>query len=118
MKYLDMLITIDAEELYLDYRFDEFYLVDVRSKKEFETEHLEYAENIVLNDLELLIIDLDITQSYYVYAGSIAEAVTAGSLFKHYGFNLIKVVADTYDIIKATGISVVQNKKEKSSKRF
>ena len=118
VKYLDMLITIDAEELRLDYRFDEFYLVDVRSKEEFEIEHLEHAENITLNDLEQLIIDLDIMQSYYVYAGSVAEAVTAGSLFKRYGFNRVKVVTDSFDIIKATGISVVRNKKEKSSEKF
>jgi rhodanese-related sulfurtransferase len=118
-KLRDMIITIDAEELNIDYRFDEFFLVDVRTAEEFKEEHLEYAENIELADLESLVIDLEAAGSYYVYAGNIRDAVTAGSIFKLAGFDLIKVVADTYENIKATGIPlIVQNKKQSPSTKF
>src|ERR1017187_5931745 len=44
----DLLITIDADEFAIDYKFDEFYLVDVRPKEEYGKEHIEDAENIAL----------------------------------------------------------------------
>jgi hydroxyacylglutathione hydrolase len=119
IKLRDMLITIDAEELHIDYRFDEFFLIDVRPSEEFKEEHLEYAENIELADLESLVIDLETTGSYYIYAANLKDAVTAGSIFKQAGFDLVKVVADTFENIKATGIPlIVQNKKQSPSTKF
>ncbi len=115
-KTIDMLITIDAEEFVIDYRFDEFYLVDVRTAEEFENEHVEHAENITLNDLEQLLIDLDTAKSYYIYADSSAHAITAGSLFKQNGFNLVKIVAENFENIKASGISLVTKNKKSSAK--
>jgi hydroxyacylglutathione hydrolase len=118
-KLRDMLITIDAEELHIDYRFDEFFLIDVRSSEEFKQEHLEYAENIELADLESLVIDLDTAGSYYIYAANMKDAVIAGSIFKQTGFDLVKVVADTFENIKATGIPlIIQNKKQSPSTKF
>jgi rhodanese-related sulfurtransferase len=118
-KFLDMLITIDPVEFQIDYRFDEFYLIDVRPADAFAKEHIEYAENLELIDLEQLLIDLDATKSYYVYADLAAQAITAGSLFKRSGFDLTKVVADTFDNIKATEIPlIIDNKKKTPSTKF
>lgn len=115
-KFIDVLITIDSEELLIDYRFDEFYLIDVRTLEEFEKEHLEHAENISLNDLEQLLIALDASKSYYVYADTAVNAVTAGSIFKRSGFDLVKVIAGNFENIKASGIPLIgKNKNEKSS---
>ena len=115
-KAIDMLITIDAEEFVIDYRFDEFYLVDVRTAEEFEKEHIEHAENITLNDLEQLLIDLDTAKSYYIYGDSSIQAITAGSLFKQNGFDLVKVVVETFENIKASDISLVSKNKKPSAK--
>jgi rhodanese-related sulfurtransferase len=116
---IDMLITIEVDEFALDYQFDEFYLVDVRSKEEFIKDHAEDAENIVLNDLEQILTEFETDDSYYVYANSFNEAVTAGSIFKKTGFNRIRVVAADYETIKKSGIPLfIQKKKENSSSRF
>ncbi len=64
---VDMLISIDADEFAMDYQYDEFYLVDIRSKDDFAQEHAEDAENIVLNDLEQILTEFDTADSYYVY---------------------------------------------------
>ncbi|HWB62175.1 MAG TPA: rhodanese-like domain-containing protein [Chitinophagales bacterium] len=110
----NMLIGIDAGEFAMDYQFDEFFLVDVRSADEFAQEHVEDAENVVLNDLEQALMELDNTQSYYVYGATPADAVTAGSLFKYYGFERVRAVVADYEQIKASGIPLfVQKKKEK-----
>ena len=116
---IDMLIAIDSDEFAIDYQFDEFYLVDVRSKEEFAIDHAEDAENIALNDLEQILIEFETGDSYYVYANTITEAVTAGSVFKKIGFNRVRIVAADYETIKKSGIPLfVQKKKTNSSSKF
>jgi rhodanese-related sulfurtransferase len=116
---IDMLIGIDTDEFAIDYQFDEFYLVDVRSKEEFATEHVEDAENLPLTDLESFLAELDIEQSYYLYGNTPAEATTAASLFKKNGFSRVRVVNATYEQIKLSGVSIfVQKQKEKSAPRL
>jgi len=115
---VDMLIAIDADEFAIDYKHDEFYLVDVRSKEDFAKEHAEDAENIELSDLDQIILEFETGDSYYVYATNSNEAITAGSIFKRAGFNRIRVVAADYETIKAAGIPLfVQKKKENSSSK-
>lgn len=111
---IDMLIAVDADEFAMDYHYDEFYLVDVRDKGEFAKEHAEDAENIELSDLGQIILEFDNTDSYYVYAQTITNAVTAGSIFKRAGFNRIRVVAADYPEIKSSGVPLfVQKTKDK-----
>ena len=114
-----MLITIDAEEFKIDFQYDEFFLIDVRSKEDFAKDHAEDAENIVLNDLEQILIEFEAGDSYYVYANTITEAVTAGSIFKKIGFNRVRAVAADYESIKKSGIPLFeQKKKDKSASKF
>ena len=115
----DLIITVDEEELAIDYKFDEFYLVDLRSREEFEKEHVEDAENIALIDVEQIIVDAENDLNYYLYGSTATEAVTAASLFKKNGFHRLRAVMADYEKIKATGIPLfVQKKKEKSSPKF
>lgn len=109
---VDMIISIDADEFAMDYQYDEFYLVDIRSKEEFAAEHAEDAENIVLNDLEQILTEFETTDSYYVYGNTAAEAVTAASIFKRLGFDRIRPVAADYDTIKANKIPFFNAKKK------
>jgi len=115
---IDMLITIEADEFAIDYQFDEFYLVDVRTKEEFEKEHPEDAENVALADLEQILIDFETQDSYYVYGNNARQAITAGSIFRKIGFNRVRVVTADLETIKASGISwFVQKKKTDSSSK-
>jgi rhodanese-related sulfurtransferase len=101
---LDVLIVIDAEEFAADYRFDEFYLIDIRPKAEYSLEHAEDSENIALNDLEQYLVDLETGESYYLYSSNAEDAVTAGSLFKKTGFQRVRAVAADLETIKQAGI--------------
>ncbi|MCW5906637.1 MAG: hypothetical protein KIS94_02175 [Chitinophagales bacterium] len=114
---VDVLIAIEADEFAADYRFDEFYLIDVRSKTEFDAEHAEDAEHIALNDLENFLIDLDTNESYYVYGNTPEDALAAGSLFKRTGFQRVRAVAASIDSIRQSGIPwYVQRKKDTPAK--
>lgn len=112
-KPIDVLIIIEADELKMDYQFDEFYLIDVRTPEEFAEERLEDAENVALADLVQALTTLDANQSYYVYGAKSADALTAGSLFKRAGFERVRIVADDYEQIKQAGIPLYKKKKEK-----
>lgn len=113
---VDILISIEADEFAADYRFDEFYLLDLRTREEFDAEHAEDSENIALVDLEPMLVDLDVTESYYLYGNTAEEAVTAGSLFKKSGFERVRAVAAAFDAVKNSGVEWYVRKKKDSAK--
>lgn len=117
-KETDLLITIDADEFAIDYNFDEFFLIDVRSAEAFEEEHLEHSENIVLSDLEQTLTDMDSAESYYICATDFAEAVTAASVFKQNGFERIRVLDANFADLKNTKLPFLKKKKDKTDSRF
>jgi len=111
----DMLISIDADEFAIDYQFDEFYLVDVRDKDDFEKGHVEDAENIALIDLEPLLIEMETQDMYYLYGETADSAVTAASLLKKNGFQRVRPVAAGYNTFKEAGIPLFAPKKKGNS---
>jgi rhodanese-related sulfurtransferase len=114
---VDILITIEADEFAADYRFDEFYLIDIRPKAEYVLEHAEDSENIALNDLEQYLVDLDVNESYYLYGSNAEDAVTAGSLFKKTGFQRVRSVVADIETIKKAGIPWFKPKKNGSAEK-
>jgi hydroxyacylglutathione hydrolase len=111
----DMIITIDADEFAIDYQFDEFYLIDLRLKEDFEKGHVEDAENIALNDLEPLLIEMETQDMYYLYGETAAQAITAASLLKRNGFQRLRAVAAGYELLDAAGIPMFKPKKKRGS---
>lgn len=115
----DMIIGIDEEEFAIDYQFDEFFLVDLRSPEEFAKEHAEDAENVPMVELEQVLTELDLEQSYYLYANTPEEAITAASIFKKNGFQRVRPLAAGYEKLRATKIPFfVQKKKDKNAPKF
>jgi len=111
----DMLITIDTAEFAIDYQFDEFYLIDLRPKEDFEKGHVEDSENIALAYLEPLLVEMEAGDSYYLYGDTAAQAITAASLLKRNGFQRVRPVAADYKDIEAAGIAMYKPKKKGSS---
>ena len=111
----DLLISIDADEFALDYQFDEFYLIDLRDKEDYEKGHVEDAENIALVDLEPLLVEMDTAELYYLYGETVAQAVTAASLLKRNGFHRMRSVAADYETLKAAGLPMFAPKKKGNS---
>jgi hydroxyacylglutathione hydrolase len=114
----DLIIDIDAEEFGIDYKFDEFYLIDTRTDEDYEAEHIEHAENIPLSEIEETIPALNAADSYYIYAASIEDAAFAASLFRRADFFKIRVVTVGYSELKDTEIPVAKKKKEKKDSQF
>jgi hydroxyacylglutathione hydrolase len=114
----DLIIDITPDEFELDFNFDEFYLIDLRTEDQYEEGHLEYAESIPLSEIEEAIPDLNPDVMYYLYGHSFEDAVFAAALFKRGGFHKLRVVNEGYDALKQTNISIIKKKKTKSDPNF
>lgn len=115
----DIIIDIDAEEFAIDYKFDEFYLIDTRSDEAYEADHVEYAESIPLADIEENTDALSATASYYIYGETAEEAAFAASLFRRADFHKLRVITAGYDELKANpDITILKKKKTKGDSKF
>lgn len=114
-KPTDMLIAIEADEFKMDYQFDEFYLIDLRTADDFKAGHVEDAENIEMAELERTLAELSTEDSYYVYGNTAQDAIIAASIFRRYGFERIRPVASDYAAIQESGVPLhVQKKKDQA----
>jgi rhodanese-related sulfurtransferase len=114
----DLIIEITPEEFELDFRFDEFYLIDLRTEDQYEQEHFEYAENLPLSEVEEAIPDLNPDVTYYLYGDTFEDAAFAASLFKRGGFHKLRIVNEGYESLKSTNIPVIKKKKSKTDSNF
>ena len=114
----DLIIDITPEEFELDFNFDEFYLIDLRTEDQYEEEHFEYAENLPLSELEEAIPDLNPDVTYYLYGNTFEDVAFAASLFKRGGFHKLRAVNEGYEALKSTNIPVIKKKKTKSDPNF
>lgn len=113
----DMLILIDADEFAMDYQYDEFFLLDVRSKEAFDEEHAEDAENLFLSEIENTLIEMDESAPYYIYGNGLSEGVTTASFLKQSGFERVRVLNGAFADLKKTNIPFIK-KKKKEEKPF
>jgi rhodanese-related sulfurtransferase len=115
---VDLIIDITAEEFELDFNFDEFYLIDLRTEDQYKEGHFEYAENLPLTELEEAIPDLNPDVTYYLYGNTFEDAAFAAALFKRGGFYKLRAVNEGYEALKNTKIPVIKKKKSKSDPNF
>lgn len=110
---IDLIIGIEADEFAMDYQYDEFVLIDLRSKEQFELEHIEDSENVLPEELLAYLLELDEDQIYYLYGNNADETLNAASLFKRTGFQRVRPVLADYETIKALGFPMTKAKKQK-----
>jgi len=110
---IDLIIGIEADEFAMDYQYDEFVLIDLRTKDVYEQERIEDSENVQPEELLSYLLELDEEQQYYVYGNNAEEALNAASLFKRTGFQRIRPVLADYETIKNLGFPLTKAKKQK-----
>lgn len=114
----DLIICIGMEEFELDYKYDEFYLIDLRSAEAFRESHLEDAENMPLTDLPEWLDELSADNLYYLYAACTDDAVFAASLFKRSGLHRLRVIEIGFDELLNSSIPKTIRKKGSDGSSF
>ena len=82
-------ITFDA--FYQLYQNEKLSLVDVREVEEFETLHLEGAQNLPLSQLADIYDQLDKDQLHYVICKSGMRSACACQFLEEHGYKVINV---------------------------
>ena len=96
--------SISAEEFAQRLKFSSnVNVLDVRRHSEFETEHVEGAENFPLDFINRHLHELDHREEYLVHCQSGYRSVIAISILKNYGYTRLLNVTGGYLAIKATG---------------
>jgi hydroxyacylglutathione hydrolase len=112
---VDMIITVEADELAMDIPFDDRLLVvDVRKETEFADGHVEDALNLPLGDLTDpgSMASLEEDQNLYVHCAGGYRSVIACSLLKKQGFhNLRNVMGGWSKISEQKGIPIAKDSK-------
>ena len=82
---------ISFDEFYKLYQNEKLSLVDVREVEEFETLHLEGAQNLPLSQLADTYEQLDKDQLYYVICKSGMRSARACQFLAEQGYDVINV---------------------------
>ncbi len=106
---IDILISIEPDELEVDYKHGKIQVLDVRKASEFKESHIKNAKWLTLQDLENQINTLDKITDYYVYCAGGYRSVVASSILKKHGFTRIRNVYGGFNKIKETEIPLVNN---------
>ncbi|MBS1730049.1 MAG: MBL fold metallo-hydrolase [Bacteroidetes bacterium] len=102
-KPVDMIISIDPDELAMDIQFDpKLYVLDVRNAIEFGDGHIKDAIHFPLSDMTDLgkMADIDETDNIYIHCAGGYRSVIACSLLKRQGIHNIRNVNEGWSGIK------------------
>lgn len=110
-----VLVTLEADEFAIDFNYDNFYLVDVRNADEFNAEHIEFAENIPLDDIETMSQDFKENMRIYVVGANAEQAFTAASILKRNGMEFTRAVIASFIEFSQLGLPIIKPKKDKQA---
>jgi hydroxyacylglutathione hydrolase len=84
---LDVIISIEADELMMDMKYDKPQIIDIRSEDAFEAMHLEDAENIPVESLLFNLNDLPKDGIFYMYCEDGELSLSVISCLKSQGLH-------------------------------
>ncbi len=107
---IDILISVEPDELEMDYKHGKIQVLDVRKASEFKDSHIKDAQWLTLQELESKIDTLDKNTDYYIHCAGGYRSVIASSIMKKHGFTRVRNVYGGFDKIKETKIPLVNKK--------
>jgi len=113
----DLIICVDPDEFSIDYRFDEFYLIDLSDPAAFDAEHLEDAENLPFDELPTEVAELEPEMRIYLTGANSFQRFLAASFLKRNGIPHVRVVAAENHELMNKGLTFVGNNPPKVSKK-
>jgi glyoxylase-like metal-dependent hydrolase (beta-lactamase superfamily II)/rhodanese-related sulfurtransferase len=97
---------ITADQLEAEMKAHEVKLFDVRKKSEFDSEHVEGAINVPLNQINQHLAEFPKEEPFMVHCAGGYRSMIAASILKQRGYHNFKDIAGGFDKIKKTRISV------------
>lgn len=101
---LDMIISVEPDELEMDYKHGQITVLDVRKEGEYNDGHIKDAQWISLQDLEKNLGTLNKDTDYYIHCAGGYRSMVAASILKKHGYQRVRNVYGGFGKIKETGI--------------
>lgn len=105
-KPVDMVISVEPEELAMDYKHSKIKVLDVRKPGEYADGHVQDAEWVPLQDLEKNLNKLSKTEDYYIHCAGGYRSMIAASILKKNGYDRVRNVYGGFGKIKETDIPI------------
>ena len=101
---LDLIITIEPDELAMDLPFDQkARVIDLRQEDIFEKKHIDGSENITLDEFSDIGTIAEIEENENIYfCGNSEDISFVGSLIKRQGIHNFRKIKATFEEITAT----------------
>ena len=109
---IDMIISVDPDELAMDIPFDEhLQVIDVRRATEFEEGHVKDAIHFPLDSMKdpMSMAMLNEHDNLYVHCGGGYRSIIAASLMKRQGFHNLRNVSGGWNKIQELEFFAAQN---------
>ena len=119
MGLLDLMISIDPDELAMDLPFDDkARIIDLREEDLFEKAHIEGAENITLEEFSDVgtIAEIEENENIYLY-GNPDDVSFVGSLIKRQGVHNFRKIQAKFEDIAATENIKIKKAQSANSKK-
>lgn len=97
---IDLIISIEADELLMDMKFDDPQVIDIRPTEAFEIGHLDNAENIPMENILYNLEELPKDQIFYLYCDDGELSISVISCLKSQGFHNFYHVAGGYQALR------------------
>ena len=101
---LDVLRQVTAEEFAEKFAQGGVNVLDVRRRSEFESEHIEGAENLPLDFLNERMHEVDKSKEYYIHCKSGYRSMTFASTMQARGFNNLIDIQGGMEAIELTNV--------------
>lgn len=102
-KETDHIESINAGELAKRMTNEKLLLLDVRKKSEYQSEHIEEAENAPLDFINDSMVQLDKNRTYYVHCAGGYRSMIFNSILRARGFDKLIDVQGGFKAIKESG---------------
>lgn len=107
-KTIEVYQRIDAKEFEQIYNAEKLPIIDVRKISEFDSEHIENALNIPLNQLEYKLKEVPKNKFLLHCAGGYRSMIAASILKRHDIFNFVDVIGGFNEIKKSTSVKCTE----------
>ena len=97
---IDLIISIEADELLMDMKFDDPQVIDIRSKEDYDINHLEGAENIPPLNLLYNLEELPRETTFYMYCDDGEMSTSIISVLKNHGFHNFYHITGGYEALR------------------
>ncbi|MBL0271787.1 MAG: MBL fold metallo-hydrolase [Chitinophagaceae bacterium] len=102
-KEVDQITTISADELSEIMKKEKVHVLDVRKKSEYQSEHIDEAENAPLDFINDSMAQIDKDKTYYVHCAGGYRSMIFTSILRARGYDNLVDVKSGFKAIKESG---------------